>query len=443
MEEKNLSFFDLLMQGVGLIVGGGIFTSLWVAMSFTGRSISLVLIIAVIMGVILTYPQMVIPSFVPSRGGFFTAGMMVLPRRLGGTYGLMTILSYFSIASMGVSMATYVVQLFPGLEIYQKWVALIILAFFFLLGALGIDWMKRAQNFMVILLMAAIGVYLFSGLPNIEPDYFSGEGFFIGGYEGFASALPLIVVSVFGAQNLVNYAGVCKNPKRDIPVAAFASLAVVCVIYTLMGVVASGTAPIEDLLGKNLAASAEVFMSRPLYIFFVVGGALFALGSTLNGILGFIPYPCIEAAEAGLLPGVIMKQTKNGFYYVLMLFVFIVGGVLPILFNVPIETILSYLTIPTYISLLLVIVSLYKVPKIYKMAWESSMIHVPNKLYNILITLGAAACIYLIYVLIGMMGGFWIAIAAFAILYLYVTVLDKMGHLKFERYEELKQKYME
>lgn len=443
MEEKKMSFFDLLTQGIGLIIGGGIFTSLWVAMGLTGKSISLVMVVAVIFGVLLTYPQMIVPSFAPSRGGFFTAGMMVLPRRLGGTYGLITLFSYLQISGMGISMATYVIQLIPGLQAYQKWLALGILTLFFLFGALGIDWLAKIQNVMVVLLLIAIGVYIFAGLPNIQADYFSSEGFFINGYAGFSSALPLMVMSVFGAQNLVNYAGVSKNPKRDIPMAALASLVVVCVVYVLMSVVASGVAPIEELLGQNLAVSAEKFMLRPLYIFFVIGGALFALGSTINGTLGFLPYPFAEAAEAGLLPKIITKQTKRGFYYILMAVAYVIGAVFPLLLNIPIESLLATFSIPGYISIFLMIVSLYRVPKLYKSAWESSPIHIPNSLYYVVITVASIAALYMIYVLVDMMGGVWVSLVALAIVYLYVTLLDKAGRLNFERYDKLKQEYME
>lgn len=410
--EKKMTFLDLLSQGVGLIIGGGIFTNLWVAMSMTGKSISLVMVVAIVFGVLLTYPQMVVPSFAPSKGGFFTMGMMVLPKHLGGTYGLLMLISYVGISGMGISMASYVIQLLPGLEAYQKWIAAGILTLFFAFGALGVDWLVKVQNLMVVFLILAIGAYLVTGLPNVMPGYFSSEGFFINGYKGFASALPLMVMSVFGAQSLVNYSDVAKNPRKNIPLAAFCSLGIVAVVYILMSIVASGTAPINELLGQNLAVSAATFMPRSLYLFFVIGGALFALGTTLNGTLGFIPYPFVEAAEAGLLPKAIKKQTKRGFHYMLMIFIWAVFGVLPILFEIPIENLLSLFSIPTYVALLMVFISLYKVPKMYKKAWNSSPIHVPDGVYYTLITAGVVGALYMVYVLLDMMGGLVVAIIA-------------------------------
>lgn len=52
--------------------------------------------------------------------------------------------------------------------------------------------------------------------------------------------------------------------------------------YGLMGVVAAGVLPVDQVAGQPLNVVAEAVLSKPLYYLFMIGGAWMALLTTLN-----------------------------------------------------------------------------------------------------------------------------------------------------------------
>ena len=87
---------------------------------------------------------------------------------------------------------------------------------------------------------------------------------------------------VSGALLFVNLSAEAKNPTRDIPVVMLVSTLIVAILYGLIGIVAAGVLPVEQVAGENLSLVAGYILSRPLYVFFMTCGAMFALISTLN-----------------------------------------------------------------------------------------------------------------------------------------------------------------
>ncbi len=77
-----------------------------------------------------------------------------------------------------------------------------------------------------------------------------------------------------------------KNPKKDIPFCIVAGTIIVTLLYIGVGVAAAGVFPVEEVAGQNLSAVAKEIFPTPLYIFFIVGGAMIALVTSLNANLG-------------------------------------------------------------------------------------------------------------------------------------------------------------
>lgn len=112
------------------------------------------------------------------------------------------------------------------------------------------------------------------------------------------------------------------------------------IFYALMGVVAAGVLPIDQVAGKTLVVSAEAIFPRPIYLFFVIGGALFALATTLNGTLSWITKGLYVAAKEGWIPESMADENKHGVPYKLLILFFIIGAV-PILTGMDVSFISS------------------------------------------------------------------------------------------------------
>jgi APA family basic amino acid/polyamine antiporter len=100
----------------------------------------------------------------------------------------------------------------------------------------------------------------------------------------------------------VNLGGEAKNPVRDIPLAMIISTLSVAVLYALLAYVAAGVLPVEQVAGKPLTQVAETVLPKPLFIFFIVGGAMFALASTLNSQFAASTKPLLQGSSDGWLP---------------------------------------------------------------------------------------------------------------------------------------------
>ena len=70
-------------------------------------------------------------------------------------------------------------------------------------------------------------------------------------------------------------------------------------VYAVMSTVAAGVLPVDQVANQPLSISAAVFMPKTVYTFFVVGGAMFSLLTTLNFNIGMIVYPVMTAKMDG------------------------------------------------------------------------------------------------------------------------------------------------
>ena len=84
----------------------------------------------------------------------------------------------------------------------------------------------------------------------------------------------------------------------------------VAVIYGVVAIVAAGVLPVDQVAGENLSIVAKEILSGPVYVFFMLCGAGFALISTLNSQFAWAPKPIMQACDDGWLPHGLAKLSK-------------------------------------------------------------------------------------------------------------------------------------
>ena len=435
---KKMGFLSLLMMGIGYIIGTGVFTMLPSVIGLTGRSVCLSMLLAAAISIASVIPTMFLSSVIDLKGGAYSQNLALFPPVVAGVFSIMQMIAYLGFAGIAVGLASYTLQLIPGISALQKVVAMVYLVLFFLLGIKGVTLSSKLQNVMVIILLVALGIYIFGGLPHVQPGFFSGKGFFTGGAKGFLTATALLSMSSMGASAMINFTSVTKNPQRTIPLAMISSTALVAVFYFLIAVVTGGIVPIEQVAGQNLGVVAETFMAQPIYLFFMIGGALFALGTTLNANLAAIPYPWIKMAEDGWLPKVLTRRdARFGYPYVLMGIIFVIGAVLPVVFGLDIATITSLFSFPSFVVMTLVAVSAFRIPRLFPEKWRTSVFHVPTPVFYLLMAVAAAACLFLAYSYIDFLN--WktllLALAVLAVIAAYAVWRYKAGYVKTDKTE--------
>ncbi len=389
-----LGFWDLMGASVGQIIGAGIMTLLGAAIAMTGRSVPLAFLIAAVISVLSFLPLIYISGTVRLRGGQYTMVAMLAGTRFAGAYVIIYIFRSLSLSMYALSFASYFISMF-GIGTEQS-VAFIILTLFFILNVLGIDKFAKVQNIIVILLIIALGAFAVCGIPQIQPDYFSEESWMTGGVMGLLQAGGLLTFAISGASTAINLSAEAKNPTRDIPMVMIVSTLLVAVIYGVIAVVAAGVLPVHEVAGQNLSMVAEAIMAKPVYVFFIVCGAGFALISTLNSQFAWAPKPVMQACDDGWLPAGMAKLSRWKTPVIILAILYFIG-VICIFTGMSISVLGNISLIANGVTSLMINAYVWKIPKICPELWADSRFKTSPAILKLVAVLGSAAALLSIY----------------------------------------------
>ena len=392
---KSLGRGDLLAIAIGNVIGGGVMTMTGLAIGITGRSILLSYIICAVMVTIVALPQFFLSGTIRMNGGFYTQAAMFGGKWFAGLYSVVFVSYFFGATMYSASFADYVLSAFP--EINGKIVAFAILTIFVVLNLCGIQVAAKVQYLLVIVLVIALLLFTGFGIIHLEPGYFDENQFFTNGFTGVMSAAALLSMATSGATFIINMSREAKNPKKDIPFCIVVGTVIVTILYIGVGVVAAGVFPVEHVAGQNLSKVAREILPTPLYIFFIVGGAMVALVTSLNANLGWLQAPIAQAAEDGWWPKFFAKRNdKFGTPHYIILTIYVLCSVIILSgMNVgDIANIGNTLANCVQVILCLAIITMpKKIPEI----WKRSQFHINDKLYTFLCVMGALVSAAFVY----------------------------------------------
>lgn len=215
---------------------------------------------------------------------------------------------------------------------------------------------------------------------------------------------------------------------------------ILAIIYALMAYVAAGVLPYEQVAGANLSVTAEQIMPAGPYMFFLVGGGVCAIGSTLLGTITIFRYPMLQVAEDGWLPAVFKKQTSAGYPYVSYIVLYVVSA-FPIVTGMSIDVIVSDIMIPTMLMNLYMNLRCVTLPKKYPEQWEKRSIRMPVWLWHVCCVAGGICNVIIIYNLfINLSGKDAIICAVIVTALVALSILRlKQGAVKAEELEKVRQ----
>ena len=432
--KRVLTLKDLMGIGIGQVIGAGIMSLMGVAIALTGRSAPISFLLSALLVLIGSIPTVIISSVVRLRGGNYTMAALLSGKTMAGIIMFVYIIT--NISMYALSFSDYAMAFLPSAP--RQLIAFAILTVIFGINILGVDKMAKVQNVIVAVMCVALLAFAAFGVGKVSPDYFT-EGFMPNGIGGILQASAILIFATNGAFMVVSLSGEAKNPTRDIPLAIILSTALVSVLYAVLGVVASGVLPVAEVAGKTLDVVAKEIMPSGVYVFFVVGGAMFALLSTLNAQFASSPKVILQGCVDGWLPkqiGYLHPKYKTP--VVIMAFFYVIG-LLPIFFGLDIEEIASSATLVSQVAATLINLCILRLPKLMPEAWERSKFHMPQKLLVLLTVLCLAIGIFNIVVLATTMtlplliGN----IVIFVAMLFYIVLRNRSGNVHMEiSYEE-------
>ncbi len=433
--KRNLGRMDLVSVAVGQIIGAGIMAMTGTAIGMTGRSVNLAFVIAGILCVLTAIPQIMVGGTARFRGGQYTQVAAFGGQKLAGIFTLINVFTGLGIAMYVISFTEYLLALVPNAP--STLISVGVLTILFAMNILGAKQAAVLQTVMCVIMSVALAAFIAFGIPNLQPGYFAPPDFMSKGVTGVLMASAYLSFAAGGAQYVINFSGEAKNPKKDIPFAIIVPTIGISVVYAIMGTIAAGVLPVSEVANKSLALVAEAIMPSPLYVFFIVGGAMFALLTTLNASIGWMCRPIVQAAKDGWLPAVFGKLNKKFGTPMNVLLLFYVIGIVPIILGLDISIVSSSTVILTSAVKAILCFTALRLPKVMPELWNKSKFHVGKGLLNVAcIVGGVVATLQMVLMLATSTGAALIGnVVILAVSVVYALAMNGRAHMEIS-YED-------
>jgi APA family basic amino acid/polyamine antiporter len=300
--KRALSAFDLVMLGIGAVIGAGIFSAIGTAavgeiapdgtVTRYGAGPALVLSFVLLGGVCalagLCYSELT--AMIPISGSAYTYAYATLGEFVAWIIGWDLILEY-AVGNVAVAIAwsgyfTSFLRSF-GIE-FPYWLStsyrdvaisyperlselpmllghriainvpgIVIIVIITWLLVIGIKESARVNNAMVVLKLAVLALFVGVGAFYVDPG--NWRPFSPNGWAGVSTGAAIVFFAYIGFDAVSTAAEETKNPQRAMPIGIMTSLGVCTLIYAVVGLVATGLVPYKQLKGSDpLARAFEV-----------------------------------------------------------------------------------------------------------------------------------------------------------------------------------------
>jgi APA family basic amino acid/polyamine antiporter len=193
-------------------------------------------------------------------------------------------------------------------------VAVALLFVFYITNLFGSRIATWVQAVLVAILLSALLLFIGTGVPQIDLTRF--QPLFPGGIGGFAVAASILTFTILGANAAVELGDEIINPERNIPRSFLISIPLVTVIYVVIALVSSGTAPgaVAAAAGGGPVSLSDIagrFLTGFPFFYFVIAGGVLAVVTTLNATYLWGTKSLIMITEDGLLPKQLARVSKR------------------------------------------------------------------------------------------------------------------------------------
>ncbi len=273
--ERSLGAMQLMLLGVGAVIGTGIFVLTAVGAERAGPGLLLSFGIAATVCAFAALAYAELAAMVPVAGSAYTYSYVVIGEFVAWLVGWNLILEYaVAGAAVAVGWSGYMIGLLKsmGLELPMALKAgvfavkgggvniIAVTAVLAVTGLLivGTRESARLTSALVFVKMLALGAFIFISLPeidwaNFQPfmPYGFGSTETDGVAKGVMAAAALIFFAYIGFDAVSTAAEETRNPNRNVPIGLIGSLVICTTVYILVAAGAVGTTPYQELAGNT------------------------------------------------------------------------------------------------------------------------------------------------------------------------------------------------
>ncbi|MBW1880524.1 MAG: amino acid permease [Deltaproteobacteria bacterium] len=369
---RVLGLAEVIFIAVGFTIGAGVFVFTGIVAKMTGPALPLAYALAGPLVLLTMLPIAMLGSALPTTGGTYRYPCrMVSPGLAFVGIWVYVLASFFGqVPLYAISCAQYASELVPGLPIVPA--ALGLLTFFYLVNLLGLRVATVAQAVMVLVLLGCLLWYAGSGVAVVDPVHF--DGFFQTGPGNLTLGVALLTFTYLGANGIIELGSEIRSPGRVIPRAIFITFPLVIAVYVLVAIATVGAVSWTSLVDADqpLVVAARVTMGPVGTAFFIVGGAVLGLTTTLNALFIVGTRSLLAMTEDRMLPAVLgLRSRRFGTPWVLLTAIWVLS-VVGVLAGMSLETLASYATLGGMMLLFPVLMAAIVLPRRFPDAYRRS-----------------------------------------------------------------------
>ncbi|WP_010096596.1 amino acid permease [Ornithinibacillus scapharcae] len=349
--KRTLGAFDLVMLGVGAIIGTGIFILPGtVAALHAGPAIVYSFIIAAIVCSFAAMCYSEFASSVPVTGSAYTYSYIVFGEVVAWIVAWALVLEYgLAAASVATGWSAYFVSLLEGFQIFIPVAltgpynpdegtfinlpAMIIVLALALLLTFGLQESNRLNKIMVFIKVSVILLFLIVGVFYVTPD--NWQPFMPFGWDGVFTGAALVFFAFLGFDAVSSAAEEVKNPQRNMPIGIIGSLLVCTALYVAVSLVLTGMVSYKHLNVSDPVSFAMELVNQNWIAGFISLGAIAGMITVILVLLYGGTRLLFALGRDQLLPGFMSHVSKNRNTPVISTWIFsiliaICAGLLPL-----------------------------------------------------------------------------------------------------------------
>ena len=330
--ERSLSLSSVIAISLGGMLGSGIFVLPGLAAAQTGPSVWLAYLLAAICVLPAALSKSELATAMPSSGGTYVYIERAFGPLFGTISGLGLWLSMLLKSSFAlVGFGAYMLVLVDLDESYIKYIAIIFLAFIFVLNITGAKKVGRVQLYIVTVSVLFLIALSFFGLQNLDTELLTP--FLTDGDKGLLYTIAFVYISYSGVTKVAAIAEEIKNPSKNLPLSMLASLTAITAIYVVVSFVLVSNIPVSELATdiKPIFTLADKLGGQTIGIIAAVVGVLTLISTANAGVLAASRFPFAMSRD-NLLPGFMSKISEKFKTPVITIAVTCIGMLLVIVF---------------------------------------------------------------------------------------------------------------
>lgn len=246
--KKTLGTSDLILLGLGSIIGSGVFVLTGLAAAqYAGPSIVISFLLGGIAAVFTGLSYAELATLLPASGNAYTYAYVAIGECVASLIGwTVFMINFFGGSAVAVSWSGYMCGIFESIGLplpydlchgaFEGGIINLpaVLITLIITGLLirGTQEAARLNNILVVVKVAVIFIFVAVSVPNIHPvnwEVFAPNGFF-----GITAGAGFIFMAFNGFDVLASAAEECKNPNRDLPLGIVGSILISALLYIVV-----------------------------------------------------------------------------------------------------------------------------------------------------------------------------------------------------------------